>query len=333
MPDGGNDRAAASGRPQLAARLVASCDPATAAGRRDRAIVVLLARLGLRGQEVADLELGDIDWRAGEVVIRGKGHSRDSSRFPRMWARMPATCATPPASASRRCSVARARARCRPARSAVVGTLLGGCQDRRHRLRHMTGTEMLRAGVSLAEVGQVLRQRSALVTSNYARVDRTALRASPAPGREAGDEHDASSGRGLPGDPRSLGFKLVAEGYLLRSFAGYAERAGARQLTTTLRWTGRRCRPRTGWCEETERGARLRRTCTPRPARRFRPAAAQRTAATRTSTPAGGRRLWPRPRLPRLVAATYETLVGLEPPACASGGGTPRPGRRDWTTA
>ena len=56
--------------PQLAARLIASCDPDTAAGRRDRAIVVLLARLGLRGQEVADLELDDIDWRAGEVVIR-----------------------------------------------------------------------------------------------------------------------------------------------------------------------------------------------------------------------------------------------------------------------
>src|SRR5260370_40019108 len=67
--------------PQLAARLIASCDPDTAAGRRDRAIVVLLARLGLRGQEVADLELDDIDWRAGEGGIRGKGHSRD--RLPR----------------------------------------------------------------------------------------------------------------------------------------------------------------------------------------------------------------------------------------------------------
>jgi len=53
-----------------------------------------------------------------------------------------------------------------------------------HRLRHMTGTEMLRAGASLAEVGQVLRQRTALVTANYARVDRAALRtlARPWPG-------------------------------------------------------------------------------------------------------------------------------------------------------
>jgi len=53
-----------------------------------------------------------------------------------------------------------------------------------HRLRHMTGTEMLRAGASLAEVGQILRQRTALVTANYARVDRMALRtlARPWPG-------------------------------------------------------------------------------------------------------------------------------------------------------
>jgi len=171
--------------PQLAARLVASCDPATAAGRRDRAIVVLLARLGLRGQEVADLELDDIDWRAGEVVIRGKGHSRDRLPLPADVGEAVAgylRYARPP-SASRRLFLSARAPRAPLSASAVRSVVRDACRRAglprigAHRLRHMTGTEMLRAGASLAEVGQVLRQRSALVTSNYARVDRTALRA------------------------------------------------------------------------------------------------------------------------------------------------------------
>src|SRR5258708_10526410 len=68
--------------PQLAARLLASCDPATPVGRRRRRILVLLSRLGLRGQEAADLELGDVDWRAGGAVLRGKGPRRDRLPLP-----------------------------------------------------------------------------------------------------------------------------------------------------------------------------------------------------------------------------------------------------------
>ncbi len=179
--------------PQLAARLIASCDPDTAAGRRDRAIVVLLARLGLRGQEVADLELGDIDWRAGEVVIRGKGHSRDRLPLPADVGEAVAGYlrhARPP-SASRRLFLSARAPRAPLSASAVRSVVRDACRRAglprigARRLRHMTGTEM-RAGASLAEVGQVLRQRSALVTSNYARVDRTALRtlARPWPGSE-----------------------------------------------------------------------------------------------------------------------------------------------------
>lgn len=180
--------------PQLAARLIASCDPDTAAGRRDRAIMVLLARLGLRGQEVADLELDDIDWRAGEVVIRGKGHSRDRLPLPADVGEAVAGYlrhARPP-SASRRLFLSARAPRAPLSASAVRSVVRDACRRAglprigAHRLRHMTGTEMLRAGASLAEVGQVLRQRSALVTSNYARVDRTALRtlARPWPGSE-----------------------------------------------------------------------------------------------------------------------------------------------------
>ena len=180
--------------PEVAGRLIASCDLARAVGRRDRAILVLLARLGLRGQEVADLELGDVDWRAGEVVIRGKGDRRE--RLP-----LPADVGEAlvgylqhgrPRSPSRRLFLS-ARAPLGPlSASAVRSVVRDACRRAglpvigAHRLRHMAATEMLRAGASLAEVGQVMRQRSALTTANYAKVDRLALRtlARPWPGGE-----------------------------------------------------------------------------------------------------------------------------------------------------
>jgi site-specific recombinase XerC len=64
------------------AGMVESCDRRGVAGRRDYAIIVLLARLGLRAREVAALDLGDIDWRQGEITIRGKGSRRDSLPLP-----------------------------------------------------------------------------------------------------------------------------------------------------------------------------------------------------------------------------------------------------------
>src|SRR6266550_9504175 len=68
--------------PQTVAALLASCDPDTVLGRRDRAILVLLARLGLRAGEVAGLGLDDLDWRAGEISVRGKGSRRERLPLP-----------------------------------------------------------------------------------------------------------------------------------------------------------------------------------------------------------------------------------------------------------
>jgi len=105
--------------PHVAARLIASCDPAV--GRRDRAILILLARLGLRGHEVAGLRLDDIDWRAGEVVIRGKGHSRDRLPLPADVGEAVAGYlrhARPARHGSCSCPPARRWPRCQPARSA-----------------------------------------------------------------------------------------------------------------------------------------------------------------------------------------------------------------------
>jgi integrase/recombinase XerD len=68
--------------PAELARLMGSCDRDSAAGRRDFAILVLLARLGLRAGEVAGLDLGDMGWRQGEIIVRGKGSRRDILPLP-----------------------------------------------------------------------------------------------------------------------------------------------------------------------------------------------------------------------------------------------------------
>jgi integrase len=171
------------------ARLLGSCDRHSRVGRRDYAIVLLLSRLGLRIGEVAAMRLEDLDWRAGEVAIRGNGDRqgrlplpvdvgeaivdwlRDGrpecdSRFVFTRSRAPHTGLHP---ASLNGIVHRA---CQRAGLPEFGP---------HRLRHTAATEMLRAGSSLREVGQVLRHRGSEVTSIYAKVDRLALVALVAP--------------------------------------------------------------------------------------------------------------------------------------------------------
>jgi len=161
-----------------------SCDRRSVAGRRDFAILVLLARLGLRAGEVAALELGDISWRQGEIAIRGKGSRRDSLPLPAdageavaSWLRdgRPPGAACPAvfvrlraphdrlASTSVSYVVRRACAR-------AVVTAAGA-----HRLRHATATQMLGAGGTLAEIGQVLRHALPGTTAIYAKTDMLAL--------------------------------------------------------------------------------------------------------------------------------------------------------------
>jgi site-specific recombinase XerD len=165
-------------------RLLGSCDQDTIVGRRDYALLTMLARLGLRGAEVADLELGDLDWRGGEVTIHGKGNRIDRLPLPVDVGEALAAYLT---AGRPRCDAASVfctvRAPYRRLSPAAVRAIMGyACQraglDRvgAHRLRHSLATEMLRAGASLPEVGQVLRHRSQLATSVYAKVDENALR-------------------------------------------------------------------------------------------------------------------------------------------------------------
>ena len=176
-------------------QLLASFDRGTAIGRRDYAIVLLLARLGLRSGEVAFLELEDIDWDAGQVSVRGKRGHRTPLPLP---ADVGAAIAAylrhgRPRSPSRRVFL-RSKAPIRGFLSqSGIGSIIRHALKRAgiqapttgaHQFRHALATEMLRHGASLTEIGEVLRHRSPQTTTIYAKVDLTALQtlALPWPG-------------------------------------------------------------------------------------------------------------------------------------------------------
>jgi len=178
------------------AALLACCDPLTRTGRRDLAILTLLARLGLRAGEVAALRLDDIDWRRGEITVRGKGNRHDRLPLPAdVGQRIVAYLHDGrPQAAQGRTVFVGAQAPYRPLTSNAVTTVVA-CAGRRaglgligaHRLRHSAATAMLRSGGSLSEIGQALRHARPLTTAIYAKVDIGALRqlARPWPGELA----------------------------------------------------------------------------------------------------------------------------------------------------
>jgi integrase/recombinase XerD len=165
-------------------RLLAGCDRGKAAGLRDYAILSLLARLGLRGAEAAGLQLGDIDWRAGEITVTGKGSRTERLPLPVLAGEAVAAWLAHgrPQCESRAVFVTVRRPYRQLPATGVRAVMALACEraglERRgaHQLRHSLATEMLRAGASLPEVGQVLRHRSQLATSLYAKVDQDALR-------------------------------------------------------------------------------------------------------------------------------------------------------------
>lgn len=170
--------------PDQQARLVAGCDPSQPAGRRDLAILLLLVRLGLRAGEIAGLGLDDVDWRAGEIVIHGKGSRCERLPLPADVGEALAAYLHRgrPRSAQGRVIFVRLKAPHRGLSSPAVTRIVRRAGERvglgglsAHRLRHTAATAMLRAGAPLGEIGQVLRHRRALTTAIYAKVDRDAL--------------------------------------------------------------------------------------------------------------------------------------------------------------
>lgn len=184
--------------PAQVEQLVASCDSATTAGRRDRAILLLLARLGLRASEVVALRLDDIDWDTGTFIVRGKGSRREVMPLPadvgqaladylhngrlicdtrRVFVRL---CAPYRGlqHASSLCDVVKRAL----ARAGIDAPFTGA-----HLLRHSLATRLLSSGASLAEIGELLRHERLETTQIYAKLDLGALRelAPPWPGGAA----------------------------------------------------------------------------------------------------------------------------------------------------
>jgi len=174
--------------PEEVGRVIAACDRRTSTGRRDYAILLLLARLGLRAGEVVALQLDDLDWRAGEIIVRGKGLFHD---------RMPLPCDVGealtsylrrdrPHSRTRRVFVCMKAPRRGFAGPSTLTTIVRRALDRAdlhpvlkgaHLLRHSLATSMLRSGMTMNEIGEVLRHRIPSTTEIYAKVDFHTLRA------------------------------------------------------------------------------------------------------------------------------------------------------------
>jgi integrase/recombinase XerD len=171
--------------PDQMRRLLAACDANTAVGCRDLAILTLLVRLGLRRGEVAGLGLDDIDWRAGTIRVRGKGDCHERLPLPSDVGHLVAEYLqhARPADALGRTVFVRHFAPHHALGPARVSGIVADAARRAdlgrihaHRLRHTAATELLRAGASLPEIGQLLRHRRVETTAIYAKVDRDTLR-------------------------------------------------------------------------------------------------------------------------------------------------------------
>jgi site-specific recombinase XerD len=159
-------------------RLLGSCERSRLDGARDRAILMLLARLGLRSIEVARLELGDLDWRAGEISVRGKARRIDRLPLPGDAGEALADYLSLRGRHEVRRVFLTLRAPTRPIPAYVVGEVVRRACSRAgvahvgaHRLRHSLASEMLREGASLIDISQVLRHRDLATTAVYAKID------------------------------------------------------------------------------------------------------------------------------------------------------------------
>jgi len=168
-------------------RLLGGCDTSLATGRRNHAILLLLARLGLRASEIMALELDDLRWREGEVIVRGKGKVRDRlPLLPDVGKALVLYLSKDRPTCRSRCVFVCRQAPYRGfSHPSSVTTIVTRALDRAglepptrgaHLLRHSLATTMVRRGASLTEIGQVLRHRSPNTTEIYAKLDFDALR-------------------------------------------------------------------------------------------------------------------------------------------------------------
>lgn len=174
-------------------QVLDGCDRRSALGRRDFAILMLLARLGLRAREVAMLTLDDLDWRSGQLLVNGKGRQRTQMPLPPDVGGAIADYLRDgrPRSESRRLFLRKEAPHVGFATSSSVYVIANMALRRAgvagfahmgaHLFRHSLATALLRSGASLTEIGQLLRHRDPDTTRVYAKVDINTLRAVTAP--------------------------------------------------------------------------------------------------------------------------------------------------------
>jgi integrase/recombinase XerD len=163
--------------------VLAACDRDSAAGRRDYAILLTMARLALRGGEVARLLLSDIDWRAAEVTIRGKGARTDVLPLPADVGEAMADylLRARPTSTSRHLFVTMVAPFTGLATSSITAMVGRACAHAGvsrfgpHGMRHAVACELLASGASMEEIGQLLRHAQERTTAIYAKVDQARL--------------------------------------------------------------------------------------------------------------------------------------------------------------
>lgn len=169
-------------------KVLDGCDRACVTGRRDYAILMLLSRLGLRADEVATLTLDDVDWGAGEILVRAKGRQRAAMPIPldvgeavvaylrdgrpRSSCRELFLRSLAPHIGFRSGSAVTMIAKTALERAGIRGYAHQGA----HIFRHSLATELLHCGATLSEIGQLLRHKSHDTTRIYAKVDIEALR-------------------------------------------------------------------------------------------------------------------------------------------------------------
>jgi site-specific recombinase XerD len=167
-------------------RMIRVCDEDTPVGLRDRAVLLLLSRLGLRAGDIRGMRIGDLDWRDGSVRVSGKAHVE---------VRLPLTQEVgnavlqylqrgrPPANTD--WMFLRMLAPWKRLALSSVSALVGRAMDKAgvesryrgaHVLRHSAATEMLRQGATLEQIGVVLRHQYLDTTAHYAKVDVERLR-------------------------------------------------------------------------------------------------------------------------------------------------------------
>jgi site-specific recombinase XerD len=183
--------------PEQVEHLLQSCDQDSLIGQRDYVILLLLARLGLRAGDVVHMTLDDIDWEVGELIVCGKSDRQQRLPLPHDVgeALVRYLCDGRPPCSSRNVFIrinaphkgfSSSVAICNIVRRALVRAKLNPAFKGSHLLRHSLATQMLRAGASLAEIGQILRHQRLDTTQIYAKVDLAALSAlaQPWPGGE-----------------------------------------------------------------------------------------------------------------------------------------------------